>query len=82
MAIVKNTFIKSTSNTTASEEVTDTSCSKHGNNKITHDMPDQRVRLSADIAKHLHKRLKMLSINTDRTILVILEDWISKYAPN
>lgn len=41
----------------------------------------QRVRLSADIAKPLHRRLKLHSITTDRSILAILESWIQQHTP-
>ena len=42
---------------------------------------DKKVRLSADISKALHRRLKLFSINTDQTILTIIESWIMKYCP-
>ena len=42
---------------------------------------EKRIRLSADIQKPLHKRLKRFAIEADKSILAILEDWIQDYTP-
>jgi hypothetical protein len=38
----------------------------------------QRVRLSADIEKGLHKKLKMYATLTERSIVEIIEEWLSE----
>lgn len=43
--------------------------------------PVKRIRLSADITKSLHRRLKLYSITSERSILAILESWIQQYTP-
>lgn len=47
----------------------------------TNKAADKKVRLSADITKSLHRQLKLYSLNSDQTILTIIESWIMKYCP-
>ncbi len=63
------------------EEEAGATVSRFRSSDSTRDESSKRIRLSADILKPLHRRLKIHSISEDKTIIAIIEDWIRMHCP-